>query len=193
MPVSQRTEPGLHAESFGETRVCRVCARERPIEVFRLRRSGSASRHTICRACATQRESERQKRRRHSVVHQFTARAIKAENDQTLEALVKIMARRFNGLENMASEWHAAILAAQADGRHCAVLRSFRVIIEMIAVVDRLRPSPSSLSDHDLVRRRNEAVFDMLRLDPHLVLAAAEHLGWRFYPPTTPEEASDDR
>jgi hypothetical protein len=151
--------------------------------VFRRRRRNSPSRHTICRTCASRRENERQKRKRRAILHQFTRQAIKVPNDQSLEALVKIMARRFNGLENMASEWHAAILAAQADGRNCAVLRSFRVITEMMGAMARLQPSPSDLSDHELQRRCNEAVSDMVRMDPSLVLAAAEQLGWRVEPP----------
>lgn len=121
-----------------QTRLCTSCATWRPVNAFRLRRSGSERRHHQCASCAAGymrrwRAARRLRTVGHVLVHLHRYRD---DCPSQLENLAALVVAAFNGPSGFLASYRAALDAAQAAGDRRAVQRLLAGVFDFVTAAE---------------------------------------------------------
>lgn len=170
-----------------ETRqTCSVCYRSLPLDQFRFRSRAENSRHRDCRQCAAAGEKRRRDIRRLKRIDRFNRAIVKKTDARRMSKLVAKMIDTYGNLDGFVTAWRGASDTAAAKGLNCSVLRSFRVLFELMnAAAELEREAAASGSDavasmgpEELVEAQIEATVALIRERPQVAVLAARRLGW---------------
>jgi hypothetical protein len=172
-------------------RVCPKCGEWRPINKFRRRRRGSEEgRHfDECNDCRNAYERRRRVKKRRVTFEKFATTIIQAKRDaRKIAGLIREMAFRFKGLQNLAAEWKRQIdFACERRRGVSTTLKHFAAIAHIIQVHSELlvasEQDPHEMSDLELDAELAANLQDLIAQQPELAIEVARRLGWTVIPP----------
>jgi hypothetical protein len=170
------------------TRLCRgPCARELPIECFRLNRKGKPWREYWCRDCHNKAEKERNKRRGDKALQRFARSAHFQHLDRRLRALAITTLKKLGGVERMSTRWVAALKAAEAQNPGASFIAdSYSSILRLFMFVwskpDLAPTEPEQMTDEELAQVHAWELAEFIQSHPDVAVAAAKTLGWTVVP-----------
>ena len=177
------------AAAESPTRICTGCYRELPVSRFRFMRKEIGQRHPKCNECANRYERERRRRRRNKTFHDFTKLAIDQSSSQARATVVERMIRSFGGVDSLVAAWRDAIAAAKEDGRNCAVLRSFRIVMQlMLDAAETEQRQLSQVSDEELADAMGKKIIAWIGSNQNDAADILRQNGWIVKTPETEKE-----
>lgn len=177
----------------GESRICRNCARKRPIARFRLRSRNGSNRMHECDAC--HRESERQRRanrrteRNRREIDMFANQSRHVRNSNQLAALCDEVLGHFGGVAGLSDEFFQAFCYVREHDRGGRrMLDYLRLAIKLIEHSDEqsIETDYGDLSVEELEEQMMLTAMEGLKRNPRLAIEALERLGCRVTPPSQP-------
>ena len=187
--IENHEAPMSVAAAESPTRICTGCYRELPVSRFRFMRKEIGQRHPKCNECANRDERERRRRRRNKTVHDFTKLLIDQSSSQARATVVERMIRIFGGVDSLVAAWRDAIAAAKEDGRNCAVLRSFRIVMQlMLDAAETEQRQLSQVSDEELADAMGKKIIDWIASNPEATANLLRECGWQFLSPITEKD-----
>ena len=174
-----------------QTRLCRQCGDEYPVDHFRRKRRDGERRETVCRNCHKANMRAWRRARTEAALKSFVKRAPNQLLDRRLRAVANDTLRRLGGVEALSQ-----MLASTAKALHAAKptdplpLRAAMAVVRLHQYIDARQnvneaadcDDYSGLSTDEIKARIRQAIIDLIRKHPEIAVAAAEQLCWTVIP-----------
>src|SRR5262245_8423251 len=191
----------MDPDSPPQTRLCRQCGEEYPLDHFRRKGRDGARRETACRACHKANMRAWRRSRSERALKRFVKRAPNQNLDRRLRALADATLRRFGGVESLSK-----VLVNTAKDIHEArpcdplPLQSAMTVLRLHEYVASRRQAVetpeedgySGLTIDETRARIRQSIIDLIRKEPAIAVAAATSLGWIVISASGPESAIVD-
>ena len=150
-----------------ETKVCSQCLADLPITQFRRRSKGSDARSSDCRGCHTKAERDRLRtvrQKSHRDALDAWGRSVTATDLPTLEAVTKLVMKKFDGPGRFFAAFKQMIDDCQDERvQPAARIRFFEALMSLsIRMSERESDRMENISTEDLERIHQQALAKMI-------------------------------